>query len=333
MEFTALTCPQCGGSLPRAAHWRMVACPYCRAMVTRSTSVVEAKAFHQAWQRSQVSIDASHRVMRLEAERYLLLAMLGSGNTVDVYLAQRLHVLSERVVVRRAKPGSQPGSLRREYETLIALQAFEGPGAAYYSQRLPQAISYGLCGETGREILVTRNIPGCWGSLSSVLRFQPGGIDPRHGIWIWRRMLDTLGFVHAQGWSHGDIHPGHVLVQPTDHGAFLIGWGQGESHVGGKPGASAHHSTQADDLVRAAWCIRVLLHGLGESLPGVGRHTPRPLAELMLRASEDKDWCSTQGAQGIDSALKSAARESFGPPRFHHFDPMHAVITSGKDGC
>src|ERR1700712_2865027 len=48
VNFDALSCPQCGGPLPRQALWRMVACPQCRAMVTRSSRVVERKTFHDA---------------------------------------------------------------------------------------------------------------------------------------------------------------------------------------------------------------------------------------------------------------------------------------------
>lgn len=72
VEFTALTCPQCGGALPRQALWRMVACPYCRAMVTRSASVVERAPYQAAYQRSLGG--ASGRVLPVASQRYRVLA-------------------------------------------------------------------------------------------------------------------------------------------------------------------------------------------------------------------------------------------------------------------
>ena len=324
MEFSSLNCPQCGGLLPRAALWRMVRCPYCTAMVTRSTLVVEARAFHEAWLRTRIEADASMRTIRLGDIHYRILARLGGGNASEAFLADRLDPLPERVVIRHALDGSPPGVLAREYAVLGALQALEGPGAAYFSQRLPQAISLAQSPQMGREALVTRHIPGCWGSLADVLQRQGQGIDPRHGVWIWRRILDTLGYLHANGWVHGDLHPGHVLVQPGDHGAFLIGWSR--ARIDSDPKA------MADDLARSAWCVRALLHGAGGDEPGTGVRTPPAFAKLLRQVSENTDGATDMGAQGIDSALKAAAREGFGPPRFIHFDPEHSGTTSRKDG-
>lgn len=313
MDFLSLNCPQCGGLLPRAARWRMVGCPYCGAMVSRSDQVVEAKAFHEAWLRARAAFADAGRTLNLGSSVFLIQEPLGRGGSSEAFLALRLDSHLERVVIRRGLTEDADGGLAREFSALTALQDLNGPGAAYYSLRIPEAVAYGRCADTGRGTLVTRAIPGCWGSLLDVMRRQARGIDPRHGVWIWRRILETLGYLHDNGWAHGDVHPGHVLVQPGDHGAFLVGWGKS------RPGASSRDTE--NDLVRSAWCIRALLHGMSDSSPGFGARTPPAFTRLLRQVTENPPGKGAMNAQAIDTLLQAAAREDFGPPAFIHFDP------------
>jgi serine/threonine protein kinase len=40
--------------------------------------------------------------------------------------------------------------------------------------------------------------------------------------WIWRRLLNILGYIHTQGFVHGAVVPAHVLIEPRDHKLCLI---------------------------------------------------------------------------------------------------------------
>lgn len=316
MPYLALTCPQCGGALPRQAWWRIVSCPFCTAMVTRSEDVVEAAQFHQAWLRAMAAVPAASQVLALGGQRYRVLAPLGGGEHAVVYLAERLSHLPERVLLKIAHTGGESRPLQREQEVLRTLQALDGPGAAYFSTRLPQVVRSGIAGagwQQGRAVLVSRYPVGYWGSMADVLLHQRHGIDPRHVVWIWRRVLDILGYVHAHGWAHGRLSPEHMLVQPRDHGVLVIGW---RSAHGG-----ASRGEQAEDLRQTAWSMRELLCG-GMDLPAIPASLPVPLAGLLQRASEDHAWCGASGAAGIDEALRVAAREAFGAPRFVPFSPL-----------
>ena len=319
MDFTALSCPQCGGTLPRQARWRMVACPYCTAMVTRNSELVEAAQFHQAWLRAQAALPRATRRLEFADRCYHVLAQLASGENCEIYLAEHRHIFAERVVIKHARSPAAADRLQAEQETLLALQRSDRPGSAYFSQRLPQTIHRGtasLDGDTPRMALVLRQSPGFWGNMATALHYHGAGIDPRHAVWIWRRVLDVLGFVHAAGWTHGDLRAEHWLVQPRDHGILLVGWGEARAD------ASPH--TIGRDLCQSAWTLRRLLCGdHPDKAPGFGTSTPDPLVRLLRLASEDSDWCATQGAEGIDAQLRLAARESFGAPRFLDFSPTH----------
>lgn len=305
-------CPQCGGSLPRQALWRTVSCSYCKAVVTLNTRWVERASFRAAWQRAQARPEGSGDWLSLQGHDYRLLRCLGQGEASQVWLAER-HGATRLLAVVKLQPA--PGeALAREADTLARLQRLQAADSAYFSQRLPQPLAIGPC--TGRDgvALATRAWPGFWGSLADVLAAHPGGLaDARHAVWLWRRVLELLGYLHGNGWSHGDLRAEHWLIHPQDHGVHLVGWSQA------RPRADA-----ALDLQQSAWTVRAALAGLNEQPPALPPRCPAALRELLLRASEDRDWCRSQGAAGLDRALSAAALADFGPPRFVPFDPLRA---------
>ena len=309
LSLTALLCPQCAAPLPRAARWRTVQCAYCGATVMRGEEIVERSDFRAAWLRAGAET-ASGQVYRWRQASYLLKAQVGKGAHCDVLLAERLGALHERVTMKIAREPAHRDALAHELQILLALQAIQAPGAAYYTRRLPQAVGVGRA-DIGsgdlRDALVLRNPAGYWGSLADVLQTQPHGIDPRHVVWIWRRMLEVLGFLHANGWSHGNIAPEHALVHPRDHGILLVGWRQAC-----QGSASAHAEAAARDLRQSAWTVRLLLQDA---------RAPAPLAELLHACSDDVQACMRLGATGIEAELSNAARAAFGAPQFVRFDP------------
>ena len=174
------------------------------------------------------------------------------------------------------------------------------------SSLFPEVVAQGqLDDDPSRQALVLAHPSGYWGSLADLNARFPQGIDPRHAVWIWRRMLDILRFVHAKGWSHGDVRPEHALVHPEDHAIRLISWGSAQKNA----------QNQAMDLLRSARITVVLLSGASGSgsLPNT---VPPALAKLLTRASQDEAFCRAQGAKGLDDMLRTAAQEDFGPPSF-----------------
>lgn len=319
LSSVALVCPQCAAPLPRVALWRTVQCAYCGATIVRGAQPVERATFRAAWLRAR-AIVAPSPVWVWRDARYRVLATLGQGTQGEVLLAERLGVAPERVTVKLARDDGGLGALSREFDALHALQSLQVAGAAYFTRRLPQPVGIGLAqSETGaaHHALLLRHPPGYWGSLASVVQAQPHGIDARHAVWIWRRLLEVLGFLHAAGWTHGDLNPAHALVHPRDHGVLMIGWSKARHRVG-----AAHAAAVVRDLQQSAWTVRAVLHGATDAdAPGVGARTPAPLADLLRRCSEEPGACASSGASGIEAALSAAARASFGPPRFVPFHP------------
>lgn len=320
MSFSALSCPQCGAPLPRQAAWRMVECPNCRATVTRSAEVVERAAFQAALARSRGAAAAGGRTLAAGGATYALVGRLGQGTSSDVYLGERLGAIPAKVTVKIGRDDAGAEALLAEGRNLAALQSLDVAGAAYFGQRLPQPVFAGSAVEAGadrRTVLILRHPVGYWGSLASVAQAQPAGVDPRHIVWMWRRVLETLAFTHRAGWSHGDLSPSHLLVHPAEHGVRVIGWGRAR-HDTGAPLRQA----RGLDLRQLAWSMRALLQGASSGAPGIAAATPAPLAALLRQASEDQAWVASHGAESIEEALGRAASDSFGAPRFVVFDPL-----------
>ncbi|MDB5961127.1 MAG: serine/threonine protein kinase, partial [Massilia sp.] len=220
MDAAVVVCQHCGAPLPRQARWRAVTCAYCGALNAAPVTAVDAKRFRQAWQRAHAAdadADATNSIT-CAGQVYRVLAPLATGENARILLAERRGATAERVVLKVAFDGAPAGRLLREYQVLGALQNPDVPGAAYFSQRLQQPVALG--GDT----LALRVPAGFWGSLDAVQANYPGGIDARHAVWMWRRILEVLGFAHAAGWAHGRLYPAHLLVQPRDHGILIIGW-------------------------------------------------------------------------------------------------------------
>ena len=307
----ALACPQCGGALPKQARWRTVQCPFCDSSITLAANVVHAAQFRAAWLRAQAAgggAMASGPALQIQGQTYQVLGQLGSGHGNDIFLAQRLGPLPERVTIKLAQADQDGVRLQTEARVLQQLQADASPAAAYFSQRLPQPVCVAQAHTPAGQqhaALVLRHSTGFWGSLDVVRSHYPTGVDARHSIWMWRRILEVLGYVHDIGWTHQRITLDHLLVHPRDHGILLIGWAQAQHHA--KPDSAA--------------CVRDLMHSAAAIASLLPTNAPPPLLNFMQNASHDSGFCQHHGACGLDRAIKDLARTVFGPARFVPFTP------------
>jgi hypothetical protein len=334
MPVQALECPYCGAPIAPSASEALLVCAYCGRTLT---GVPEA-----SWgMRLAAEIDADRdvpvdprRVCTVLGRRYLILGRLAGGESTDVLLADRVGQAKERVVIKMLRALPDADLLAREWRIVHALNASVAQGAPFFTTLLPQPVAKGRA-DAGdgipRLALVYRWRSGFQHTLEEIERQYPAGVGARAAVWIWRRVLDLLGWVHRSGYVHGAVLPRHLLVHPRDHGVVLCGWSCAtalaarERLPAWSAGCEAYYPAEVlagsppsptTDIAMSARSVARVLGGdpLARELPS---SVPPALAEL-VRAQA--------GGGGIDDAwalrqrVGEVATKSFGPPRYERLD-------------
>jgi hypothetical protein len=347
MPERALKCPQCNAPLPPVGRFaRSVVCPFCSTTVLldeQAISVARFRAAFKDWNSpashgfsSWISIGA-----RAGESHWALGEIVGRGEISDVYAAQRARWPTERALVKVLRnPGSRrdAASFDHEREVLAALQGSRTAGYETFVLRLPQPIAHGEVSAGTSETsggalassraLVLRWAEGYVHTFEDAARAYPGGIEPRASIWIWRRILETLSFLHGAGYVHGAVLPPHLLVETGEHGVRLVGF-----RAADHPGAplaevsprferfyprellKSRQLSPAADLAMSARAVAALLGGDPAS-GEVPRAVPAPLAAEIARAADFNRADELGGAWALRERLGAIAHEVFGPPAF-----------------
>ena len=311
----ALACPRCGGPLPPEAERRPTRCPYCRSTVLALPDLVDAARFRRAF----AAFDSELEQAGLPGQRvfiggvpYRLFGECGAGTTSFVRCGRRDRRITEEVVVKLPRRAEAASRLEHEHQVLIALAASTARGAGHFGRLVPEPVALGQAtaasgGPIGEgPALVLRRPSGFVHTLADIAVEYPGGLDPRHGVWLWRRILEVLGFVHESGFSHGAVTAEHVLVHARDHGARLVGFGSARS----SDGTAADASGRLQDLVAAA-----------RAVAGVVRAdvAPGPFGRLLADWAHGGHEATAGGpvdAYAVHDRVAAAARDVYGQPAY-----------------
>lgn len=303
---------------------RVVTCEYCGATVAAEEGVVSAAAYRRA----RAELDEAAREaadVHVGGLPYRLIGRIGTGESSEVFLAERAHRISERVIVKLLRARDDAALFDREWDTLGLLHASTTEGAPQMTRRLPQLVARGtargLVDE--RPALVMRAASGFVHTLDDVRTHHSGGVDARHAVWMWRRILELLGWVHRAGFAHGAVLPQHLIVHARDHGVMLVGWScSGRIDRAGLVATSGAHADYypegaaldaRTDLVMSARCMAAVLGG--DASGRVPASVPEPIASIVRAASQ----AVHADAWALKDVVTNAAREVYGAPRYEPF--------------
>ena len=190
------------------------------------SAVISRREFRDAAFRAERDVEPRPDDVTVGSARFRVIRPLAHGEHADVLLAERARRLTERVVVKLFREPLLAGVADGEWNALSSLATSDVQGATHFSLRIPAPVVRGSArvGGSERPCVVTRALPGFRWTLDDVRAAFPGGLDARHAVWIWRRLLELLGWVHRCGWVHGAASPGHVVVEEREHGAMLVSW-------------------------------------------------------------------------------------------------------------
>jgi hypothetical protein len=313
VTYTLINCPQCNAPLPKLAPTGVMHCDYCLVALVPSTGGV------RLLQPPESDLPEPNRP-RLWAggRRYLLDGRVAKGSSSDVFLGRFDHRLSEGVVVKLLRATEDLEVFRHEWDVLSALQRATRDGTAHFSRLMPSPVAFGearlgVHGTEGtRQALVLGLASGFVHTFDDVREEHVAGIPPGASIWLWKRVLESLAWLHGTGWVHGAVLPEHLLVHARDHGVRLIGFSCA-TQVGAPMKVTVRELTPgviaqpALDFAMSARAVQALL-----KVPA-----PEPLQKLLERATNDAP--SFADGWALITAVDAVAREVFGPPKYVAF--------------
>ena len=156
--------------------------------------------------------------IKTKSDTYTLTGLVANGSIADIYDA------GDRVV-KVARNAGDNDLLANEAKVLRELYPLAQPEVEFF-RYLPKLFdSFTLRGKSGapRAVNVISRRSGMV-TLAEVQKAYPDGLDFRDVVWMWKRCLSALGFIHNKGFVHGSMTADHILVHPTEHGAKIVDW-------------------------------------------------------------------------------------------------------------
>ena len=314
-------CEQCGA--PVDAPWTelVITCMHCGAQhfPGRPDQPVPPR----------VPVDGRPR-LNLGGRTYVLEGRLGVGESTIAYRGRWVVRLGERVVIKVLSSLSDADRMRHEWSVLNQLRASRRSGFEHYISRLPTPIAMGPLSQAPDRLAVAYGWKsGFVHTLEEVGRQHPRGVPGPITVWILKRLLEQLGWVHRAGVVHGAVVPAHVLVHPRDHGAVLIGWSLASPWVVGRPRPLVaipkrwHKmypsqkpqdvlATPGLDVAMACQCAQTI-GGWTSAVDKPFSGLPAPLRAILERGATGR----VEDAWALRDELVAASREAYGPPAYN----------------
>ncbi len=331
---TAVMCPQCNAPLSPHRFARSIVCAYCGATVQLDEAVVAAEKFHEAYRawNSPTSYQIASWVS-LDDKHWALERCIAHGERTDVYTGRRARWPTELVILKLLRESKDAELFENEWESLKTLHRSQARGADLFGNLLPQLVLHGNLGSgqyAGMRVSIFRRASGFRHTLEDVMKAHPQGIPPRTSIWVWRRILEMLSFLHASGMVHGALLPSHLLIQDNEHGVRMISFScagrPGEALRRVSPGYEGYYPqdhqpgrklTAQMDLSMSARCVAAVLGGDPETAT-LPEAVPVPLADVVRRvALHDTRTQTILDAWALREELGVLSERVFGPPAFN----------------
>ena len=219
-----------------------------------------------------------------------------------------------------------------EWDVLETLHKSDTTGADSFTMLIPQPVAHGDISSgmyAGKRVSIFRWISGFYHTFDAVIQAYQQGIPTRASIWIWRRILEVLSFIHTSGMVHGAVLPSHLLIQEMEHGVRLVGY-DCSGHIGEKlrnayqtfesfyPQSAQSRLTLTTqlDLTMSARCIIALLGG-DPVTASLNTSVPAPLIRILQRVTRiEHTGKSSEDAWSIREELGDIAKQVYGAPQF-----------------
>ncbi len=260
---------------------------------------------------------------------YLVLGLLGQGDSSWVYKGRWVRRLGEEVVLKVLGCSTDEDLLRREWAILERLQGSAARGTEHFAALVPEPIAMARVrvGDRDRLTTVFKWQSGFFHTLEEVMRTHPKGVGPGSAVWILKRLLEALAWTHRAGVVHSAVVPDHVLIHPLDHGAVLVGWTVAAARAGRDRGRipaisrrwrdwypeEARRTRRGGPAVDVAMAARCALRAAGAGSFDDREALPAPLGELVAAAARGEH----DDAWSLRERVSQASLEALGDPSYN----------------
>jgi serine/threonine protein kinase len=331
---SALLCPQCNSPLTPARFANYVVCAYCGTTVQLDDQAIAVEKYRQslaAWNSPQGYLSSNG--FDLDGRHWTVEDSLnGDGDYADVYTGRLARWPTELVYFKILRDEKDLPEFENEWSFLQNFTTSESSGVEFVSRLIPQPVAFGRVTSgsfSGNYASIFRWSNGFYYNFAEVTAVHQQGITPRASIWVWRRILEILSFMHKAGMAHSLIVPENLLIQQNEHGVRLVGFSRAglsgevlppppQKYSAYYPAEAYSHSRSSVelDLCMSARCVISLLGGNPASL-SLPDAVPDALTALLQRvAGFHEGNPHTLGAWSIHEELDSLAEHVFGSPQF-----------------
>ena len=174
----------------------------------------------------------------------------------------------------------------------------------------------------------------------------PHGVDERTIVWMWKRLVRFIDWVHELGFIHGAVLPPHVMFFPDNsgtpikgdmrvHAVRLIDWcyalknpGSGSKLIAWCPDFEDFYPREvldkkrigvATDLYMAAKTMLYLVGGdvVSNTFPA---HVDARVRDAFLECLHSDFARRPSNAGAYFDRFNALLQKVYGPPKFHHFN-------------
>ncbi len=171
----------------------------------------------------------------LELGKYKVQRKPTVGDVADLYIVEKYPL-----IVKVARSHDDNDLLRAEASALKLLAGITGP----VKDGVPAIETFQVDGRRKREANVLTYFPGFYTAEQVHAKMT---VDAQTGVWMFKRILSLLTWVHHFKLVHGAILPPHVLFYPdNDEGSTLA-----------RPGKNRFNDPRTHSIRLIDWCYSV----------------------------------------------------------------------------
>ncbi len=150
-------------------------------------------------------------------DEYALVQHIARGDLCDIYRCATGQIIKIPYVISKA------ANKLLGKECTVLLDFYDHAKDTSYRYYFPQVEKTFVLDKKRINVFA----PYAQGPLYSLLDIKkkyPKGIETRHVVWMFRRLLVAIGYINKLEWGHCAITPEHCLFDVENHGLYLVDW-------------------------------------------------------------------------------------------------------------